>query len=180
MKQERRTMLIVSCTRWSKTDAGSDGKYAQQHKINELQQQELRWKMGETKREKRQLVEDFRRFLQIWSLICKVSGLEPQKNCRKLQETAGNRRKSQGAVSTPFSHSVSLIKRRPTGRFLQCFTVFCCVALCDKCQCVRAIKLITAEHWTGRTCRGSSQMAPKKGKYQGKTKGQQLKGKIVS
>ena len=41
-------------------------------------------------------IEDFRRFLQIWSLICKVSGLEPQK-------TAGNRRnrrKSQEAVST--------------------------------------------------------------------------------
>ena len=30
--------------------------------------------MGETKRETRQLVEDFRRFLQIWCLICKVSG----------------------------------------------------------------------------------------------------------
>ena len=42
--------------------------------------------MGETKREKRQLVEGFRRFLQIWSLIWKVTGLEPQK-------TAGNRRK---------------------------------------------------------------------------------------
>ena len=52
--------------------------------------------MGETKREKRQLVEAFRRFLQIWSLICKVSGLEAQKtaeNHRKPQETARNRRK---------------------------------------------------------------------------------------
>ena len=49
--------------------------------------------MGETKREKRQLVEDFRRFLQIWSLICKVSGLELQKtaeNRRKLQKIAGS------------------------------------------------------------------------------------------
>ena len=62
--------------------------------------------MGETKREKRQLVEDLRRFLQIWSLICKVSSLEPQ-------QTAGNRRKSQEAVSTPFSHLVSPIKRCP-------------------------------------------------------------------
>ena len=52
--------------------------------------------MGETKKEKRQLVEDFRRFLQIWSLICKVSGLEPQKtaeNRGKPRETAENRRK---------------------------------------------------------------------------------------
>ena len=62
--------------------------------------------MGETKREKRQLVEDFRRFLQIWSLICKVGGLEPQK-------AAENRRKPQEAVSTPFSHLVSPIKRCP-------------------------------------------------------------------
>ena len=31
-------------------------------------------------------------------------------NCRKPQETAGNRRKSQEAVSTPFSHLVSPIK----------------------------------------------------------------------
>ena len=69
--------------------------------------------MGETKREKRQLVEDFRRFLQIWSLICKVSGLE-RRNCRKPQETARNRRKSQKAVSTPFSHLVSPIKRSPS------------------------------------------------------------------
>ena len=46
--------------------------------------------MGETKREKRQRVEDFRR------LICEVSGLEPQKtaeNRRKPQESAENRRK---------------------------------------------------------------------------------------
>ena len=53
-------------------------------------------KMGETKREKRQLVEDFRTFLQIWSLTCKVSRLEPQKtaeNRRKPQETEENRRK---------------------------------------------------------------------------------------
>ena len=65
--------------------------------------------MGETKREKRQLVEDFRRFLQIWSLICKVSGLESQKtveNRRKPQQTAE-------AVSTPFSHLVSPFKRCP-------------------------------------------------------------------
>ena len=62
--------------------------------------------MGETKREKGQLVEDFRRFLQIWSLICKVSGLEPEK-------TAGNRSKSQEAVSTPFSRLVSPIGRCP-------------------------------------------------------------------
>ena len=50
--------------------------------------------MGESKREKRQLVEDFRRFLQIWSLICKVSDLEPQntaENRRKPQEIAGMR-----------------------------------------------------------------------------------------
>ena len=60
--------------------------------------------MGVTEREKRQLVEDFRRLLQIWSLICKVSGLE----------TAENRRKPQEAVSTPFSHLVSPIKRSPT------------------------------------------------------------------
>ena len=52
--------------------------------------------MGETKREKRQLVEDIRKCLQIRSLICKVSGLEPQKtaeNRSKPQETAENRRK---------------------------------------------------------------------------------------
>ena len=38
----------------------------------------------------------FADFLQIWSLICKVRGLEPQKtveNRRKPQETAENRRK---------------------------------------------------------------------------------------
>ena len=59
--------------------------------------------MGETKREKRQLVEDFRRFSQIRSLICKVSGLEPQ-------ETAGNRSKQ----FDPFlSHLVSPIKCCP-------------------------------------------------------------------
>ena len=58
--------------------------------------------MGETKGEKRQLVENFRRLLEIWSLICKVSGLEPQKtaeNCRKPQETAGNRRKQSRPLS---------------------------------------------------------------------------------
>ena len=56
--------------------------------------------MGETKREKRQLVADFRRFL--WSLFCKVSGLEPQQtaeNRRKPQETAENRRKQFGPLS---------------------------------------------------------------------------------
>ena len=62
--------------------------------------------MGETKRVKQQLVEDFHRFLQTWSLIRKVSGLEPEK-------TAGNRRKSQEAVLTPFSHLVSPMKRCP-------------------------------------------------------------------
>ena len=47
--------------------------------------------MGETKREKWELVEDFRRLL-----ICKVSGLELQKtaeNHRNPQQTAENRRK---------------------------------------------------------------------------------------
>ena len=59
--------------------------------------------MGETKWEKRQLVEDFRRFLQIWSLICNVSGLEPQEtaeNRRKPQEATENRRKQFRPLSS--------------------------------------------------------------------------------
>ena len=65
--------------------------------------------LGSGKWERLQGVEDFRRFLQIWSLSCKVSGLEPQK-------TAENRRKSQEAVSTPFSHLVSPINwKHPKG-----------------------------------------------------------------
>ena len=52
-------------------------------------------------------------FWQIWSLICKVSKwFGTAENWRK-QETAGNRRKSQEAVSTPFSHLVSPTKRCP-------------------------------------------------------------------
>ena len=65
--------------------------------------------MGETKREKWQLVEDFRRFWQIWFLICKVSGLEPQKtaeNRRKPQETA----EIAGSSFDPFLPDVSFAK----------------------------------------------------------------------
>ena len=57
--------------------------------------------MGETKREKRQLVEDFRRFLQIWSFDLQGKWFGAAEKCRK---TAGNRRKSQEAILTPFSH----------------------------------------------------------------------------
>ena len=63
--------------------------------------------MGETKREKWQRC---RRFSQIFAdLVLDLRGkwFGAAENCRKPQETAGNLRKSQEAVSTPFSHLVS-------------------------------------------------------------------------
>ena len=68
--------------------------------------------MGETKREKRQLVEDFQIFADS-VLDLQGEWFGAAENCSKPQETAGNRRKSQDAVSTPFSHLVSPIKRCP-------------------------------------------------------------------
>ena len=58
----------------------------------------------------------FAYFCRFGSLICKVSGSELQKTAEK---TTGNCRKSQEAVSTPFSHLVSPIKRCPIYELLR-------------------------------------------------------------
>ena len=70
--------------------------------------------MGETKRGETAAC---RRFSLIFTdVVLNLQGkwFGATENCRKPQETAGNRRKSQEAVSTPFSHLVPPIKRCPT------------------------------------------------------------------